>query len=230
MNTQTSSRMPRVGLMVPSSNSVMEMDFHRELLGQCSVHTARMYLVDTTREAELEMIKRHAPAAAKDLGTVAPDLLVFGSTSAGSLFGAEYDAEVCEELGTLAGAPSIGVLTAVAEQLDLIEGTRLAVITPYVGELTQSVATAAASGDRELIAAAGMGISNNVKLADPTPDDIVDFARSQLADHSFDVLLVSCTNFRALEARPLLEEAFQVLVVTSNCAILEAVRRRCLAS
>lgn len=219
-----------MGLMVPSSNTVMETDFHRELQGICSVHTARMYLVETTREAELEMINRYAPAAATDLGTIEPDLLVFGCTSAGSLFGAEYDAKVCEEFGSLAGAPSVGVLTAVTEQLDLTAGTRLAVITPYVDELTQSVACAATSGERELVVAAGMGISDNIKLAEPTPHEIVNFAHSHLADQLFDILLVSCTNFRALEAKPLLEDTFQVPVVTSNSAILEAVRRRCLES
>jgi maleate isomerase len=96
--------------------------------------------------------------------------------------------------------------------------------------LTQSVADAAAMGRRELVAAAGMGITDNVRLAEPTPSDIVDFARTRLAGHSFDMLFVSCTNFRALEARTLLESAFQVPVVTSNSAILEAVRRRCLTS
>jgi len=187
-----------------------------------------MYLVDTTREAELEMIRQHAPVAARDLGTIKPELLVFGCTSAGSLFGAKYDAELCEELGHQAGAPTVGVLTAVTEQLDLTAGTRLAVITPYVEELTQSVANAATSGGRELVVAAGMGISDNVKLAEPTPREIVDFAHSHLAEQSFDILLVSCTNFRALEAKSLLEDTFQVPVVTSNSAILETVRRHCL--
>ena len=228
MKAQILKQKPRVGLMVPSSNTVMETDFHRELQEACSVHTARMYLVETTRDAELEMIKQHAPAAARDLGTIKPNLLVFGCTSAGSLFGAKYDAELCEELGHQAGAPAIGVLTAVTEQLDLTDGTRLAVITPYVEELTQSVANAATSGGRELVVAAGMGISDNVKLAEPTPREIVKFARSQLAGQSFDILLVSCTNFRALEAKSLLEETFHVPVVTSNSAILETVRRHCL--
>ncbi|RLA53042.1 MAG: Asp/Glu racemase [Gammaproteobacteria bacterium] len=226
MKTQCLKQKPRVGLMVPSSNTVMETDFHRELQDFCSIHTARMYLVDTTRDAELEMIEQHAPAAAKDLETIKPDLLVFGCTSAGSLFGAKYDAELCEQLGKQAGAPTVGVLTAVTEQLDLTAGTRLAVITPYIDELTRSVADAATSGRRELVVAAGMGISDNVKLADPTPREIVEFASSHLTGQSFDILLASCTNFRALEAKPLLEDAFQVPVVTSNSAILEAIRRR----
>jgi maleate isomerase len=230
MSTSVNSPVARIALMVPSSNTIMETDFHRELREECSVHTARMFLVDTTREAELEMIEEHAPIAARDLGTLEPDLLIFGCTSAGALYGAKYDAEVCERLGAISRAPALGVLTAIAQQLDRIEAKRLAVITPYVDDLTDAVARAAMTDTRSVVVAAGMGISDNVKLCEPTPDDIVSFARERLAGHSFDGLLVSCTNFRALEAMPLLEAAFRVPVVTSNSAILSAIRRRLAAN
>lgn len=221
-----SNRLPRLGLMVPSSNTVMEADFNRELGGRCSVHSARMYMVETTRSAEIAMVDTFAPEAARDLGTLNPDLLVFGCTSAGSLFGAAYDIEVCERLGKIANAPALGVLTAVGEALDAMPGTRLAVITPYVEDLTNSVASAAESESRRVVAAAGMGISDNVKLSDPTPDDIVEFSRASLAGVAFDLLLVSCTNFRALEAKEMLERQFEVPVVTSNSAVIAAIQRR----
>ena len=218
-------RMPRVGLMVPSSNTVMEVDFNRELAGQCSVHTARMYMVETTRAAEIAMVETFAPEAARDLGTLNPDLVVFGCTSAGSLFGAAYDAEVCDKLGKIGHTSTLGVLTAVGQELDATPGQRLAVITPYVEDLTTSVARAAESANRQLVAAAGMGISDNVKLCEPTPKEIVEFSRKNLAGVDFDLLLVSCTNFRALEAKPLLEREFQVPVVTSNSAVISSIRR-----
>lgn len=221
-----SNRMPRIGLMVPSSNTVMEMDFNRDLGRQCGVHTARMYMVETTRAAEIAMVDTFAPEAARDLGTLNPDLIVFGCTSAGSLFGAAYDAEVCERLGKIANAPALGVLTAVGEALNAMPGTRLAVVTPYVEDLTTSVARAAESEHRRVVAAVGMGISDNVKLSDPTPEDIVEFSRASLAGVNFDLLLVSCTNFRALEAKEMLERQFQVPVVTSNSAVIGAIRGR----
>lgn len=217
---------PRVGLMVPSSNTVMEMDFVRELSSICGVHAARMFMVETTRAAELKMVETYAPEAARDLGTLNPDLIVFGCTSAGSLFGADYDVELCKKLGEIAGAPTIGVLTAVGQALDATHGKRLAVITPYVDDLTTSVARAAESADRRVVAAAGMGISDNVRLCEPSPEEIVAFSREKLKGVDCDVLLVSCTNFRALEALPILEREFNIPVVTSNSAMIDAVRRQ----
>jgi maleate isomerase len=213
----------RVALLVPSSNTVMENDLHAALpKHQYTVHTDRMYLIETTRKAEQRMIEEFAARAADDLGTLEPDVLIFGCTSAGSLFGLDYDAKVCRELGERAGCPSIGVVSAVAEALDRQRWRRLAVITPYNDDLTSSVACAVSAG-RQIVCAYGMGITSNVALADPSPDEIVAFARDKLAGKSFDGVFVSCTNFRALEARAALEEALDVPVVTSNSAVIEAI-------
>lgn len=217
----------RIALLVPSSNTVMENDLHRGLPGHLyTVHTDRMYLVETTRDAEIRMIEDFASQAAADLGTLAPDLFVFGCTSAGSLFGLDYDAAVCAKLGKLAGCPALGVITAVAEALTLAGGRRIALITPYIDDLTRSVADALAGGGREIVTAHGMGIDVNVELADPNPDDIVAFARERLRGVAFDLLFVSCTNFRALEARDALKRALGAPVVTSNSAVIDAIRRR----
>lgn len=224
-NTSAGAR-KRIALLVPSSNTIMENDLHSALpRDRFTVHTDRMYLVDTTREAEIRMIEDFAAAAAKDLGTLNPDLLVFGCTSAGSLFGLDYDAKTCRSLGELAGCPALGVINAVSDALERANARRIAVITPYIEDLTQSVAAAIKTADREIVAAHGMGISVNVELADPTPADIVRFAKQKLTDVAFDTLFVSCTNFRSLEAKAELEAAFGCQVVTSNSAVVEAITR-----
>jgi maleate isomerase len=221
------TRRTRIALLVPSSNTVMENDLHNALPREhFTVHTDRMFLIETTRDAEIRMIEDYASAAAKDLATVNPDLLVFGCTSAGSLFGLEYDAKTCRNLGELAGCPALGVVNAVSDALERVDARKIAVITPYIKDLTQSVADALGNGKREIVAAHGMGISVNVELADPTPGDIVRFAKEKLESASFDTLFVSCTNFRALEAKKELEELFGVHVVTSNSSVIDAIMQR----
>lgn len=216
----------RVALLVPSSNTVMENDLHAALPKvRFSIHTGRMFLVETTREAEIRMIEDHAPKAADDLATARPDVLVFGCTSAGSLFGLDYDRKVCAELGRRAGCRTIGVISAVNEALHRLGSRRLAVITPYNEDLTNAVATAAASPHRAVVAAHGMGITDNVALADPKPAEIVAFARAKLDTATFDGLFVSCTNFRAYEAIDELRRTFRVPVATSNSATIETIER-----
>jgi maleate isomerase len=116
------------------------------------------------------------------------------------------------------------VISAVAAALDRQAARRLAIITPYNEDLTLSVAAAVSAG-REIVCAYGMGIEDNVALADPTPAEILAFARERLAGKRFDGIFVSCTNFRAYEARAALADAFSVPVVTSNSAVIEAIQR-----
>ena len=78
----------RVGLLVPSSNTVMEVDFYRHLPAAATVHTGRMYMEATTVKGEEEMLDKHCLPAAADVATAKPDLMVFGCTSGGGVAGA----------------------------------------------------------------------------------------------------------------------------------------------
>lgn len=211
---------------MPSSNTVMENDLHAGLpKDRYTVHTARKYLVETTREAEIRMIEDYAPKGAADVGTAELDLFVFGCTSGGSLFGLDYDRKICRELGEAANCESLGTISAVNQTLDARGFTKLAIITPYIEDLTQAVAKAAETDARRVVAAHGMNISVNVELT-PTPSEIVAFAADRLRGVEFDGVFVSCTNFRSLEAIPELEAALRAPVVTSNSCVIEQIRKR----
>jgi len=53
----------RIGVIVPSSNTTVEADFMRALPAGVTVHAARMFLAETTAEAERRMIYDHVPIA-----------------------------------------------------------------------------------------------------------------------------------------------------------------------
>ena len=116
------------------------------------------------------------------------------------------------------------MINAVSQALGSADARRVAVITPYNEDLTEAVAAAVQTGGREVVAAHGMGITVNVELADPTPDEIVRFAKDKLSGLAFDTLFVSCTNFRAFEAKTALQETFGVTVITSNSAVIDAIQ------
>lgn len=69
-----------VALIVPSSNTVMEPDFHRHLGCECVVGTTRIFLEEVTREAEVRMLADGLPKAVELVRTAQPDVVVFGCT------------------------------------------------------------------------------------------------------------------------------------------------------
>ncbi|MGH3664721.1 MAG: maleate cis-trans isomerase family protein [Egibacteraceae bacterium] len=216
----------RVGLLIPSSNTVMEVDFYRHLPPPVTVHTARMFMESTTAQGENRMLDEFTVPAAVAVGTARPDVVVFGCTSAGALRGNAYDAELCQRIAESTQATAISVIRSVRDAIARRGGRRVGVITPYVDELNAKIrASIEHSGDVEVVDIVGLGLDENFTIAEVEPRAIVDFAVEQFGSQSIDLLFASCTNFRAVDALPGLEAALGVPVVTSNQATLEAVRR-----
>lgn len=213
----------RLGLLVPSSNTVMEVDFCRNLPAYITLHVARIFLKETTVEAEKRMIEEYTPLAARDLSTLHPDLVVFGCTSASAVYGTGGDRKLQARLTEITGAPTIGVMSSVLRALDEMAAKRVAIITPYIDALNMKIADRVDEHGLEVVAIHGLGISVNFDIAKVTPREIVDFTRQKFSDVGTDCIFVSCTNFRAMEALSELRSTFDVPVITSNQATLEAV-------
>ena len=89
--------MSRLGLIVPSTNTVSEMDFQQFSPDDVGVHTSRMYIEETTAEDERRMVTEYLPPAVRDLATMRPDVVVFSCTSAGAVIGEDGEAKLIEE-------------------------------------------------------------------------------------------------------------------------------------
>ena len=216
----------RIGLIVPSSNTVMEPDFHRHLGSSAIVSTARIFLEDVTREAELRMLSQELPHALEQIKTTAPDVVVFGCTSAGALGKLSHDDGIAAAIEEQTGARAVTVLRAVLARLDSLRPQRLAVFTPYVEDLTGSIARSLAEAGYAVIKAAGMDITANLEIGRGTPERIAQFVEAQLSGIEPDCIFLSCTNWRAMEALESLEKKLRIPIVTSNQAALEALRRK----
>ncbi len=211
----------RVGLLVPSSNTVMERDLHRELSPWAEVHTSRMALTDVTPQAEQEMLDREAIPAARRVADTRPDVVVFGCTSASSLHGADYDEEFRSRVADVVDAPVVGVLSSVLEEL--VHVGRVALLTPYVEALTRRIRASLVAAGVLVSTSRCLGIRQNLDIGDLTPDDVV--ASAVTMDLSAaDVLFCSCTNLRAYEAVEQLRSHTGMPVVTSNQAVVSRLR------
>ena len=217
----------RVGLLIPSSNTVMEIDFQLGLGDAARLHTGRMFMEETTPEAEGAMLDEYALPAAIAVATARPDVIVFGCTSAGALRGNAYDAEFCRNLEIETGSEVISVIAAVGDAIRRRGAQRVGIVTPYVTALNEKIAESIEQdGDLEVAVIEGMGITENFTIAEVEPAEITAFAKQVLAGHEVDLAFVSCTNLRAVDARQELAQALGVPVVTSNQAALEETLRR----
>ena len=219
------SLMRHVGLIVPSSNTVMEPDFHRQIGSTAIISTTRIFLRDVTRDEEVSMLENDLPKAIQLIRTTAPDVVVFGCTSAGSLGTAAHDRGIADQIRSGAGAPAVTVLGAVLARIRAINPRHLALFTPYTEDLTKSVASSLTEAGYAPVKAAGMGIRANLEIGSVPPHEVVRFVESQLGDCSPDCIFLSCTNWQSIAAIDPLRSKLSVPVITSNQAAIDAVRR-----
>lgn len=213
---------PRVGLIVPSSNTVAEVDFYRRIPDGVALHTARMYLDEVTPQDEEVMLDEHLPGALRDLATVRPDVVVFSCTSAGALRGNAAEEQLVERIAQRTGAHAISVAASVREAIAARGARRVGVLTPYVAELNEKIEASLQEDGLEIDAIHGMGISANAEIGAVEPERIAQVAAEHFGGTEAELLFVSCTNFRAVDARERIEHELGVPVVTSNQASLDS--------
>ncbi len=218
--------MKRLGLLLPSSGTVQEVDFYRRLPDDVTLHSARMRLAEATAEAETRMLDEHTIPAARDLATVRPDVVVFSCTSAGALRGNAYEMKLCDELASITGAPVISTMAAVRDELRRNAVQSVAVLTPYPKALNERIRASLAADGLRVSVIVGLGHLDSHAIAAVTPETIEALAIDTFRKAPADGVFVACCTFRAFDARERIERALGVPVVTSNQAAFDAAMRR----
>ncbi len=213
-----------VALIVPASNTVMEPDFHRYADATWTISTWRIFLETVTRDAEIRMMGEELTETLRRIQTTAPDLVVFGCTSAGSIGGLAHDRELTERIERETGATGVTVVGSMMRQLTSVRPETVAVFTPYRDELTRSVADCIAEAGYDVVTAKGMEIGDNREIGRVTPREIADFVRSNMKGIEAHCIFLSCTNWRAIEAIEPLEQDLGRPVISSNQVTLESTR------
>ena len=218
-------RARRLGLLLPSSGTVQEVDFYRRVPSHVTVHAARMRLPATTAADEVRMLDAHVLPAAADLATIRPDVVVFSCTSAGALRGRDYEARLCEEIAAAANAPVVSTMHAVRGELARLGLRSVAVVTPYPEALTGPIRAGLEADGLAVPVASGLGLTDSLEIAAVPPEAIARFAVETFRQGPADAVFVACCTFRAFDARDTIAAALGVPVVTSNQAALDAALR-----
>src|ERR1700730_6242650 len=88
----------RIGVLLPSSNSVQEADFWRALPPGFTLHVARMGLSNVEADSTLRVVQE-IEAESKKLADADVDVIVFGAAAPSSRNGICYDREVVKRIG-----------------------------------------------------------------------------------------------------------------------------------
>ncbi len=208
----------RIGLIVPSSNTTMEMELNSAIPGGISLHTARMPLRNVNEE-ELVKMSGLAVESARLLKDADVDIILYGCTSGSFIGGRNFEKELERKIEDAVNIPVVTTSTAVIEALKILDARDILVITPYTNEINLREKEFLEANDFEVLDIRGLGIEENTKIGKLEPYEAYRLAKATFMEEA-EAIFISCTNFRTFEIIEALEEDLGIPVVTSNQASL----------
>jgi len=212
----------RIGLLVPSSNTTMEPEFHGMAPEGVSVHTARMRLEEVTAGGLVEMAE-DAGRAAGLLATAEVDVIVYGCTTGSLVGGVEWEENLVQRIEDGTGVPTLSTSGAVVDAINALNVKRVAVATPYTDDLNRLEVAFLKSHGIEVTDIRGLGLVMNVDIGRIDGAVVRELVRA-VADGA-DGVFISCTNLPTVDLIAPLEAELRQPVVTSNQASLWAALR-----
>ncbi|MBI4204269.1 MAG: aspartate/glutamate racemase family protein [Betaproteobacteria bacterium] len=203
----------KLGLIVPSWNTVMEYEVQRMAGTAMSVHSMRIPHTGDTEE-NLLRLATEAPAAAKLLAHAKVDVIGYGCTAGGFLKGPEGDRKVGAEIAAATGTPVATSAAAVADALRAVGAKRVGVASPYAAWLNERVRAYLEADGFEVVAIQGLGTEAHSTIT----LERVEALAAEVNRPEAQAIFISCSNFRTLEIIESLERRFGKPVVTSNAS------------
>lgn len=216
----------RIGLIVPSTNTINEPEFWRMAPEGVGVFTARAMLQGrATPESYFEMAKA-VSGAADQLATAEVDIVAYGCTSGSFVCPME---ELIDDMQIRTGRPALAAAGAVVAALRALGARRVALATPYIDFVNQREREFLQEHGFEVVSLEALDLGHTQEerrgIGRVPPEAIDRLAR--LADRpEADVVFISCTNLASLGVVERLEAELGKPVITSNQACFWACLRR----
>lgn len=207
----------RIGLIVLSTDPVIERDFHRLVPDDSvGVFSTRVYLETPNSDRTfLALADEMAPAASLLIPDSRLDAVVFGCTSASTLIGPERIEALIRE-----GRPGVKVTnpaTAAVAALNAFGAKRVALVTPYTTQMMGNVMRFVTGAGFELTSALAAGYDTDHTIGSIPAEFFVEAAKASALEGA-DAIFISCTGTKALNVIERVEAETGLPVVVSNQA------------
>ena len=208
----------RVGMLTPSSNTVLEPYTQRMFAAfgeAASVHFARFRVVEISMSAGSVGQFDQAPIldAAARLAEARVHCIAWNGTSAAWL-GLDKDRELARAITAATGIPAATAMLAFDEALQALGARRIGLVTPYLSEVQERIVANYAARGFEVVAEERLEDPGNFSFALHTPAAIADQCR-RVAKAKPDAILIVCTNFRGAPIAAAIEAETGVPVLDS---------------
>ena len=195
MNTSQSHRL---GMLTPSSNTILEPATTAMLAGipNVTAHFARFRVLKISLESDALQQFTHEPMlqAAEMLADAKMDVICWNGTSAGWL-GFDADEALCDAIKTRVNIVACSSVLALNEILESRAQKRIAFVTPYLDSIQSAIIENYTAAGFDVVAERHLGDPGNYSFSTYTDEQIAAMCR-EVAKEKPQAICVFCTNFR----------------------------------
>lgn len=215
-------RAVRLGMLTPSSNTVLEPTTVAMLAGvpEASAHFARFKVTEIalSDEALGQFDDREILRAAALLADARVDAIAWNGTSAGWL-GFERDERLCARITDATGIPACTSILAFRDIFRATGVARVGLVTPYRDDVQARIMANWAKAGFPCTAERHLGLQDNFSFAEVPDATVAEMVRA-VAREGCDAVAVVCTNMRGAALTEALEAETGVPVYDSIATTL----------
>ena len=151
-----------------------------------------------------------------------PASVAYCCTASSIVQGLEYDGRLNHELNHAAGVPAFTATLGIIDALHAVGAKRIAVCSPYTKAIDDAEHEFFTAAGFEILGSAHLGIADAFRLADPTPEEIMQLALKawHAGQGEADATLITCLNMNSQTVIESLEQRTGKPVITSTQATL----------
>ena len=210
----------KLGVIVPSSNRMVENEFHKLLPKGVELHVSRV----TFRLGQRHLMWKELPKAAVRLADADVDIIAFVCTGGSFAKGVGWDKELIRMIQEASRKPATTTSTAMVAALNRLGAKKISVASPYTKSLNTLLKTFLEEYGFEVISIPGLddeGIRTEAWTILDTARDRSQYimAKKVFRDEA-DCVFLSCTDWGATWTIDRLEKELKRPVVSSNMATL----------
>ena len=190
----------KFGVIVPSTNTVVEADYNRMAPPGVTFHTGRMYIEnpvmdsDASFEALLVQIRGSIRLAIRDVMTCQPDSLIMGMSSETFWGGVEGNAQFIERVKTQSGLEISTGASACRAALECHGVRRIAVLSPYQPISDRQVTRYFEEGGFDVIRFKGLRCPTATSIAEVPEAPLLPIIRDELNGPDVEAIVQVGTN------------------------------------
>jgi maleate isomerase len=208
----------RVGLIIPSSNRMVEQEMVKAFPKGVQVHVTRLRMTGPNHLAFDQLLPR-VEEATRALVDARCEVVAFHCTANSMEGGVEGEKQILAAVAR-AGAPhGTTTITAIRWALDAFGAKRIVLITPYSAETTEHEAAFLRACGYDLLVAKGFALAGSDAYC-ATPPEFWRDRTIEAERANADAYLISCANISVFDALNELELHLGRPVITSNLAVM----------